>query len=335
MTKPITAVAVLLLQNEGHFGLDDPIAQFIPEFAQAPVFIGSDDGALQFVDREREITVRHLLTHTSGICLGAGGDEAVEVLWTEAIGEMMATPGVTLQSAVRTLAALPLASQPGTAWRYGLSFEALAALVEVVSGQWYDQFLQERVFEPLGMADTGYVIQPQNADRLSALYASDAKGGLTLLGAPAESPHVLFHGYESGSGWTTGGDGLVSTAADYGRFLQMLLNRGELDGVRLLMPETVAQMTVNQLLPQVLHAAALEPGYGQGLAVRTLLDSTLAGHVGSVGEFAHTGGHGTYFWVDPMQELIGLLMVQLNPVPVDLHQQFRALTYRGFANVIE
>ena len=122
------------------------------------------------VTRERDITVRDLLTHTSGMALGNGGDEPIEAIWTDAVAGLMSTPGTTLQSAVRTLARLPLANQPGKAWRYGLSFEALATLVEVVTEQWFDQFLKQRIFNPLGMVDTGYVIQPQNAHRLAALY---------------------------------------------------------------------------------------------------------------------------------------------------------------------
>lgn len=329
MTKPITAVAVLMLADEGHFSLDDPIAEFFPEFAEAKVFVGSDHQGPQLVDRERDITIRHLLTHTSGMGLGVSDAESVEALWTDAVAGLMGSPGATLQSAVRSLATLPLASQPGAAWRYGLSFEALAALVEAVSGQWYDQFLSRRIFEPLGMVDTGYVIPPRNAQRLAALYRTNEGGTLELVEAPQDSAHVQMFDYESGAGWTTGGDMLVSTAADYSRFLQMVLNGGQLDGTRLLKPETVAQMTTGQVADDVLRRGSFPQGYGQGLAVHVLEEPTFSGGVGSIGEFSGGGGHGTYYWGDPCRDLVGVLMLQIDATSFDFQRQVKAAVYRG------
>jgi CubicO group peptidase (beta-lactamase class C family) len=329
MTKPITAVAVLMLVDEGQFGLDDPIAAFIPEFHEAAVYVGSEKLGPQLTTRHRDITVRDLLTHTSGMALGNGGEEPIEVLWTDAVAELMGTPGTTLQSAVQVLATLPLANQPGMAWRYGLSFEALAALVEVVSGLWYDQFLRQRIFEPLGMVDTGYIIQPEHAHRLAALYRTKADDVLELAESPQESAHVQMFDYESGSGWTTGGDMLVSTAADYSRFLEMLRNGGELDGRRLLRPETVTQMVKSQVADVVLRRGSFAQGYGQGLAVHVLQHRTFAGDVGTAGEVSGGGGHGTYYWFDPAQDLVGVLMVQIDAASFDLQRQVRATVYRS------
>lgn len=332
MTKPITSAAVLTLVDEGHFGLDDPIAAFIPGFDEAAVYIGSDGMEPQLAARDRDITVRDLLTHTSGMALGAGGEEPIEALWTDAVAKLMSTPGTTLQSAVRALARLPLANQPGRAWRYGLSFEALGALVEVVSGMWFDQFLRQRIFEPLGMVDTGYVIPPRNAHRLAALYRAGKGDALELAEAPQDSAHVQMFDYESGTGWTTGGDMLVSTAADYSRFLQMLLHRGELDGVRLLRPETAVQMVMSQASDVVLHRGSFPPGYGQGLAVHVLVDPTFSDDVGSIGEFSGGGGHGTYYWVDPAQGLVGVLMLQIDAPSFEFQRQVRSAVYRGLGD---
>ena len=329
ITKPITTVAVLMLVDDGYLGLDDAIATYIPEFGEADVYKVGDGAGPRLVTCERGITVRDLLTHTSGMALGNGGDEPIEALWTDAVAGLMGTPGMTLQSAVRALARLPLASQPGRSWRYGLSFEALAALVEVVTGQWYDQFLKQRIFDPLGMVDTGYVIQPQNAHRLAALYGTDEDGRLTLIESPQDSPHVLMHAYESGTGWTTGGDMLVSTAADYSRFLRMLLSGGELDGARLLKAKTVAQMATSQVPRAVLHRGDFPQGYGQGLAAHVLEDTTYSDGVGSVGEFSGGGGHGTYYWVDPAQDLVGVLMVQIEAKSLDFQRQIRAAVFNA------
>ena len=255
----------------------------------------------------------------------------IEALWTDAVAELISTPGTTLQSAVRALSTLPLADQPGTVWRYGLSFEALAALVEEVSGLWYDQFLKQRIFEPLGMVNTGYVIPPRNAHRLAALYRTSEGDALELVEAPQESAHVQLFDYESGTGWTTGGDMLVSTAADYSRFLQMLLNGGELDGYRLLRSETVVQMVTSQVSDVMLRRGSFPQGYGQGLAVHVLEETTFSGGVGSIGEFSGGGGHGTYYWVDPVQDLIGVLMVQIDAPSFDFQRQVRAAVYLGLS----
>ena len=328
MAKPITAVAVMMLCEQGLLDLDDPIADYIPAFRDTPVYAETLPG-LAVTGREAEITLRHLLTHTSGICLGADQSSPLDALYCETVDRLRNTPGTTNQTAIQELAKLPLAFQPGSGWRYGLSFEVLAALVEIVSGEWFDMFLKRRILEPLRMEDTGHIVPRENAARLAALYGTSEMGERKLIEAPANSPHVLppSFQYESGTAWLPGGGMMVSTISDYARFVHMLLNGGSLDETRLLDPKTVQRMTTNLLPDSLLPFAPEHRGYGHGLGVRVRLDA--ADGTGSIGEFTGDGGHGTYFWADPKEGLLGLLMIQLNPNPSSVHGEFRTLTYQA------
>jgi CubicO group peptidase (beta-lactamase class C family) len=335
MAKPITAVATMMLYEEGLLGLDDPIADYLPAFKDTPVYAGNSPSGPVLIAREREITVRHLLTHASGICLGADRDDALDALYFDAVERLKRAPGTTNQSAAQALAQLPLAFQPGTGWRYGLSFEVLAALIEVVSGQWFDVFLRQRIFQPLGMEDTGHIVPREKAPRLAALYGASPAGGLDLLESPAHSVHVLPPDFEFASGkhWLSGGGMMVSTVADYARFGRpllcsgMLLNGGALEGTRLLRPETVALMTRNHVPDALLPLEGGHAGHGHGLGVQVVLEDR-AGDA-HAGAFAGSGGHGTYFWADPRAGLLGLLMLQLDPIPTPIHDAFRWSTYRA------
>jgi CubicO group peptidase (beta-lactamase class C family) len=331
MAKPITAVAAMVLYEKGLYQLDDPIADYIPAFRDTPVYVGDMPSGFAVTDRKGEITIRHLLTHTSGICLGADRGSPLDALYYDAVEELKRTPGVTNQSAVQKLAELPLAFQPGSGWRYGLSFEVLAALIEIVSGEWFDVFLKGRIFEPLGMKDTGHIVPGEKVEWLTALYGATEGGGLELIEAPANSMHVLppdFE-YQPGTVWLSGGGVMVSTVSDYARFVQMLLNGGTLEGTRLLSPKTVELMTANHLPGALLPFDAGHRGYGHGLGVRVRMDVAQPGVLGSVGEFTGAGGHGTFFWADPKEDLMGLLMLQLDPNPYPLHKQFQVLTYQA------
>ena len=289
---------------------------------------GVGTAGLQLVKPKHPITIRHLLIHTSGMCLSTGVEDPVDALYYKAVADLLQRPGINLQQAVDELATLPLAHQPGSAWRYSLSFEVLARLVEVLSGEWFDVFLQQRIFEPLGMVNTSYVIPSAKVDRLTALYAPIDSGGLKLIDAAADSPHVKFFGYEPDTVWTSGGSEILSTAADYARFVQLLLNGGTLNEVRLLSPQTVALMTRNHLSAALLPVSPQDAGFGHGLGVRVLMEVNHADSVGSVGEFSGSGGHGTYFWTDPEKELIGLLMLQLNPNRTSIHREFKTAVYQ-------
>jgi CubicO group peptidase (beta-lactamase class C family) len=332
MTKPITAVAVLLLYEEGRFLLDDPIREFLPEFAQTKVFVreapngANGVGGLEVADLERELTIRQLLTHTSGVASGVAAETPVGRRYAEAqLGRLDEPP----DRQVRRLAQLPLAHQPGIAWTYGLSYDVLARLVEVVSGQAFDVFLRERLFAPLGMVDTGYDVPAHGRGRLTAVYTPGEHGGLqraTYPGVDRTEPRV----------YCSGGSELVSTAADYARFCQLLLNRGTLGDTRLLGRKTVELMTADQMPgqpspfpPSMMPGAA---GLRMALGVGTLVDVAAAGLPGSVGSYTWGGAACTYFWVDPMEDLLGLFLVQRLPPSVRLVAPFPVLTYQALVD---
>ena len=296
-SKPVTAVAVLMLMEEGKLRLSDPVSRFIPEFKNLKVAIAKPGGAVDLVPAVRPITIHDLLTHTSG--LGSGGASA------KAMTKIMATrkPDETLADFIPRLAAAPLDFQPGSQFRYsGLAgFETLGRVVEIASGQTYDEFLRRNIFEPLGMKDTFFVVPDDRLSRLASLYQRTPKG-LVKMNTPS---FLNSKTYFSGAG------GLYSTAADYARFAQMLLNGGQLSGKRLLSPRTVELMASNHVgtlfggqLGRPLH------GVGFGLSVEVVEDAVQAGWRRSNGSFGWDGAFGTIFWVDPKEQLIAVLMVQ-------------------------
>jgi CubicO group peptidase (beta-lactamase class C family) len=270
MTKPITTAAALLLYEEGQFLLDDPVANFIPEFAETKVLVRETEAGIELADLVRPITIRHLLLHTSGLPYENAEGSPVERLHAqEQIGRM----DEALGEKVRRIARLPLAHQPGGGWTYGWSTDVLGRLVEVVSGQPFDAFLKERIFDPLAMGDTGFHVPAGRLGRLATVYTPGEPGNLR----PDTNPELA---YAESPRFLSGGGGLVSTAADYARFCQMLLNGGELDGVRVLGRATVALMLADHLpgqprpFPPGFPAPA---GYSMALAGATLLDGALAG----------------------------------------------------------
>ena len=222
MTKPVTSVAVMMLYEEGHFQLLDPISKFLPEFKGGQVYVKTTETGIELTNREREITIRDLLTHTSGLMSDFWADPAFTQLYQE-VGVYQ--PDITLQEFAQKIAKLPALNQPGMAWRYGESFEVLARLVEVVSGMPYASFLKKNIFEPLSMVDTGFFGSKEREERFAKYYGFSKTGGLVEA---VEPPRLMP------SSFPRGGFGLVSTATDFLRFAQMLLNGGELDGKRLL-----------------------------------------------------------------------------------------------------
>ena len=303
MTKPVTSIAAMMLWEEGHFQLNDPISRWLPEFAAMQVSAGGNEGDSARLVPARPITVRQLLTHTSGIATDVdrtGRRERPLADW------------------VQKLSDLPLNFQPGEAWEYGHATHVVGRLVEVISGQSLDEFFRERIFEPLGMDDTGYFVPPDKLNRRAAVYGPDDQGKIRRSNSPfgsASEPPVFF----SGTG------GLVSTAADYVRLQQMMLNGGELDGVRLLGRKTVELMTAN-------HVGGLfrrtGEGFGLGYAVTTDVADT--GEPGSVGLFYWYGRFNTAFFVDPEEELIGIVMTQLSPNGhLRTRQTFRVSVYQA------
>jgi CubicO group peptidase (beta-lactamase class C family) len=327
MTKPITGVAVMILFEEGRFLLTDPVAKYLPEFEGLGVYLGgsADDPR---TEPAGPMTIEHLLTHTSGLAYDDPGPGVNEMYRNAELWEV-----ASLQEFVDKLTRLPLLYQPGTDWHYSVSMDVLGRLVEVVSGQPYDRFLAERIFEPLGMADTGFFVPAEDADRLAALYKATSEGGFERVGRegidPATDPdRVAF-----------GGSGLLSTARDYLRFAQMLTNGGELDGTRILGRKTVDLMLGDHLGPR--HGpsplAGFEPwlqssaeGVGFGFTGAVITDPALSCLPGSVGQFFWGGWASTFFFIDREEQLVGMVLAQLIPSDAyPLRADARILTYQA------
>ncbi len=317
MTKPVSGVAILMLVEEGTVRLSDPVSRFIPEFHDTHVAIakptsGDDDAEIYTVPADREITVRDLLTHTSG--LGSGGVGSREV---SRIAPRRSTD--TLETYTTDLGAAPLDFQPGTEWAYsGLAgIDTVGRIVEVVSGLTFDEFLRVRIFEPLSMEDTGFVVPDHKASRVVTLYGR-TPAGLERRDVP---------GWVDTATLFSGGGGLWSTAGDYVKFAQMLVNRGELDGVRLLGSKTVELMASNHVGDLYATAARTggRPGKGFGLTVDVVLDAVAAQDNRSTGSFGWSGAFGTTFWVDWEEEMTAILMVQTpgGPLRADFQNAVR------------
>jgi CubicO group peptidase (beta-lactamase class C family) len=334
MTKPITSVALMLLYEEGKFRLSDPVSKFIPEFQDTMVFVGQAQAGLYKTDRERDITIHHLLTHTAGLSYGFEDDSPIDALYRDMYKDLnmlslethLINPDAEpLEHVMPALARIPLVHQPGSAWHYSFAIDVLGYLVEMLSGERFDAFLQRRVFEPLEMVDTGFYVPEAKVDRFTTMYKPGESGGLEVVDAPVNSPYTKPQNFLSGGG------GLVSTASDYLQFAQMLLNKGELDGVRLLSRKTVEFMTRNHLSDDVLRSSfgPMYPGYGFGLGWSILLNVAQSGSVGSEGSFGWGGAAGTDFWVDPKEELIGLIMPQIMNDRSSIRDDFKVLTYQA------
>ena len=311
MTKPITSVAVMMLYEEGLFQLNSPVSEFIPEFKDMKAYANHGDA---IVDTEREMTIKHLLTHTAGLIYGGEWDHPINQRYYEADFY-----GGDLKHMAKELGDIPLLHHPGDAWNYGMSTDVLGYLVEVASGMPFAEFLKTRIFDPLGMVDTDFSVPENKADRYATLYEPTDDGGIKVLeDAPVSSGPLSFH--------HSGGAGLLSTAADYLRFCQMMLNDGELDGVRLLGRKTVELITINHISNDWQPLERSGCGFGLGFAVVTDLADTHT--LGSVGTYSWGGLASTVFWIDPVEELIAILMTQLiGDSP--FHAQFRVLTYQS------
>ncbi|MCZ6679929.1 MAG: serine hydrolase [Candidatus Poribacteria bacterium] len=324
MTKPITSVAIMMLYEEGHFQLDDPVSEFIPAFKNMKVFNGTTENGIELVNAKREMTIRDLLAHTSGLTYG-WGDGPVDQMYQKALKQIFERREGTLKDMVRKLSLIPLIHHPGTAWQYSVSTDVLGYLVEVISGMPLDQFFAERIFQPLKMVDTGFYVLKDKIGRFAANYRPEADNPLKAIDPPATSR------FSAGQPtFFSGGGGLVSTASDYVRFCQMLLNGGELDGVRLLGRKTVELMTANHLSSYSDSFGRKGSGFGLGFQVVT--DAAESGQLWSTGTYRWGGAAATAFWIDPKEELIGVLMTQLMSNPYPLRPQFHTLTYQAIVD---
>jgi CubicO group peptidase (beta-lactamase class C family) len=330
MTKPITCAAALMLVEAGQLRLDDPVMRYVPAFAELRVLAAGPGGESVYQPLARPILLGDLLTHTAGLGYGLFADAPAEEHYRAArLLNRVLTLRVPLDDLVTRVTQLPLAGQPGETWRYSFAHDVVAQIVALVAGVPFEVFLAERIFAPLGMTDTGFAVPEANIGRLASLYVRGADGALALHDDPASSSYVRPGTQPAGGG------GLVSTAGNYLRFAQLLLGGGALDGVRLLQPETVALMTRNHL-PAHLLPFSIGPewgweGYGFGLGVAVLLDPAGAGLPGAPGTFEWPGAANTMFWVDPHEELIGMLMTQVLPSPMSppLGRAFRRLVYEA------
>ncbi len=294
MTKPIVSAALMMLFEEGHFLLDDPISDYLPEYADKMVLVETEE-EVERVPADRPITFRHVLSHTAGV------DPSRNLLTEEERAEFGRK--ATLEETLVARAAMPLAFHPGDQWRYGSSTDYVALLVERISGQGLDHFLQERIFDPLGMTDTHYNVPDSKVDRIAAVYSPSGPGGtIELRSAPGPDRPTRYFG---------GVAGLSSTAPDYFRFSQMILNGGELNGIRLLSPSTVNLMITNHTgdLPIYIKGA---DAYGFGLGFSMLTDPAKSRQALTPGTFGWGGAWGTVFWIDPTEEMITIMMVQIS-----------------------
>jgi CubicO group peptidase (beta-lactamase class C family) len=345
MTKPITSIAFMMLVEEGRVALDEPVHRYIPEWKNLGVFQAGVTPAFLTRPPSRPMQIVDLMRHTSGLTYGFQQRGNVDAAYRDMkIGEV--EKAGTLQSMITDLAKIPLEFSPGEAWNYSVSTDVIGYLIGQISGKPFDQFLQERIFDPLEMKDTGFFVPAAKARRLAACYsaspqgamtfhATDRKGGLTLQDDPTTSSFL------SPPSFISGGGGLCSTAADYLTFCRALLNGGELGGVRLVGPKTLALMTANHLpggrtLPELsrsLFSEATYHGIGFGLGFSVTLDPAKTLIPGSAGEYAWGGAATTSFWIDPAEELIAVFMTQVLPsTATPIRRELRTMIYSAITD---
>jgi len=326
-TKAIVSVGIMMLQEQGKLLITDPVGKYIPAFMDTKVAVSKDDGSYDIVKANRPITVRDLLTHTSGVSYGQG---IASDLWEKAEiqGWYFADREEPILATVTRMADLPFESQPGEQFVYGYNTDILGALIEVVSEKPLDIFLKESIFDPLGMADTHFYLPKEKKQRLAVVYSPSENGlepapnpgGMIGQGAYVEGPRKSF----------SGGAGLLSTSMDYAKFLQMMLNKGTFNGKRIISPKTVELMTVNHL------GKASFPwvgGTGFGLGFSVVEDLGDRGTLGSVGEYGWGGAYHSSYWVDPKEELVVVYFTQLIPAgDVDDHGKLRSLIYQALVD---
>jgi CubicO group peptidase (beta-lactamase class C family) len=335
MTKPVTSVAAMMLYEQGAFELTDPVSRFIPSFKHMRVFAGGSDQRPVTVPATEPVRIWHLLTHTAGLTYGFHRTTPVDAMYRAAGFDLGLRPG-TLEESCDAWAGLPLLFQPGSEWNYSVATDVLGRVVEVASGQSLDEFFAQRIFGPLAMTDTAFYAAPEDLGRLAALYARNIEGKAGRYNSIAEEvrkPPVML----------SGGGGLVSTAADYNRFLHMLLHRadspaGQLDGARLLSSRTVAYMSRNHLpgnldieqFGRPINAESPQRGVGFGLGFAVVIDPAAGKVVVSDGELSWGGAASTAFWIDPAEELTATFFTQLIPSSAHpIRSQLRQLVYQA------
>lgn len=330
MTKPITGVALMTLYERGHFRLNDPVHRFIPEWRDLKVAERQPDGSTRLVDPNRPMTVRDALMHMTGLGWGVDGPLTMD-RFLPAMNAVRGGPEGTLQTMIENLADKPLVFHPGTHWLYGLSTDVCGRLVEIISGQRFDDYLRAEIFEPLQMHDTGFLVPDEEIGRFAASYGRRHDKTLKLLDNPEKST------YRRPPNFLSGGGGLVGTTEDYLRFCRMLLQGGEVDGVRILGRKTIELMAMNHLPGGGELAEFAIPGsYGEtgfdgvgfGLTMAVGLGPVATQSIGSSGDFYWGGAASTIFWIDPSEDLIVIFMTQLMPSGTfDFRGQLKSIVY--------
>ena len=332
MTKPITSVALMQLHEQGMFQLTDSVSRYIPQWRNLQVMTGGDWPNFETRPADRPMSMRDVLSHQSGLTYGFMEGQLERAYNKADVYQAGSMEGRDLQSMIDRLAEMPLKFSPGDNWNYGVSTDVCGYLVEAISGQRFDEYLQEHIFDPLGMEDTGFDVPPEKIDRFAANYERGPDRKLRLLDDPATSNYAEPQTFYSGGG------GLVSTAHDYHRFCQMLLNGGELDGARLLGPKTIELMTMNHLPDgQDLSDRALgtfsetaNDGVGFGLGFAMIVDIPRTQNVGSLGEYYWGGAASTIFWIDPVEDMIVIFLTQFMPSGTfNFRGQIKQILYPG------
>jgi CubicO group peptidase (beta-lactamase class C family) len=338
MSKPITSVAMLSLYEEGRFRLDDPVSRFIPSWSDLKVWADGSPRSYTTSFPEREMTIRDLFTHTSGLTYGFMARHPVDALYRRSGLD----DDHKLEDWVEILGRLPLLFSPGTRWSYSVATDVLGRLIEIISGQPFDQFLAQRIFEPLGMHDTSFHVGDEDADRFAASYAVPSLSPFPLPEGAAGSDMVMIDDggptttYRAQRNFLSGGGGLTSTLGDYHRFTQMLLQGGALDGARVLGRKTIEYATSNHLaggqdlaaMGQAVFSETNYDGIGFGLGFSVVLDPSAAQVITSPGEYAWGGAASTLFWVDPVEELTVIGLTQLMPSSAyPIRQELKPLVY--------
>ena len=318
MTKPVTGVAMMMLYEEGKWQLNDPVSRYIPEFGHLKVYTGkNDDGTTKLEDAKRSMTMRELMTHTAGLGYVLSANNPVDKMIID--GNVL-NAGAPLQTMIDGLAKIPLLAQPGTRWSYSIAVDVQGYLVEKFSGQSFADFARTRIFEPLGMKDTAFYVPKEKLARFAQVHTGSGSSLAVDVNRP--DPTVVPLG-------ASGGGGLFSTAMDYARFCEMLLQGGQLNGVRLLAPRTVEMMRTNFVNPDPLKT--MPPGTGWGMDFQIVTDAAAAGEPVSTGTFSWFGIAGTWFWIDPVKDLAFVGMVQHQSLGTTraIHALSRSLVYQA------
>jgi len=330
MTKPITSIALMQLYEQGKFHLAEPVSRYIPAYRDTKVLSGIGYLGKQFAPQDPPMTIHHLLTHTAGLSYGFFLDSPIDEMYRNSI---FRSETATLEEKITGMAELPLRFQPGSAWTYSIATDVCGYLLQVLADMPFEDYLEENIFRPLGMVDTAFHVSTDRLDRFAKLYQFMPQSGgfREYKGAP----NIPFHDYTKPARAPSGGGGLVSTTADYWRFANMLLNRGQLGDARIIGRKTLEFMTRNHIKPELLPLAIgpiAIPGRGFGLGFDVVLDAAQTGVLNSDGNYGWSGAAATNFWVDPQERLVGIIMTQLMDNMLLFQQDFRALTYQAFNN---